>query len=128
MRLVFDVPIKGSLLLLLALSILFLFTALAIGLLISTKAQSQMQALQLAWLIMLPSVLLSGFMFPRDSMPAVMNFIGYLVPATHFMEIIRGIVLRGATLVDLLPEVLTLLLMGLILLVLSALRFRKKLA
>jgi ABC transporter DrrB family efflux protein len=128
MRLVFDVPIKGSLLLLLALSILFLFTALAIGLLISTKAQSQMQALQLAWLIMLPSVLLSGFMFPRDSMPAVMSFIGYLVPATHFMEIIRGIVLRGATLVDLLPEVLTLLLMGLILLVLSALRFRKKLA
>ena len=128
MRLVFDVPIKGSVLLLLLLSILFLFTALAIGLLISTKAQSQMQALQLAWLIMLPSVLLSGFMFPRDSMPVVMRFIGYLVPATHFMEIIRGIVLRGATLVDLLPEVLTLIVMGLVLLVLSAFRFRKKLA
>lgn len=128
MRLVFDVPINGSLVLLLSLSILFLFTALAIGLLISTKAQSQMQALQLAWLIMLPSVLLSGFMFPRDSMPPIMSLIGYLVPATHFMEIIRGIVLRGATLVDLLPEVLTLVLMGLVLLVLSALRFRKKLA
>lgn len=128
MRLIFDVPIKGSLLLLLSLSILFLFTALAIGLLISTKAQSQMQALQFAWLIMLPSVLLSGFMFPRDSMPVVMRFIGYLVPATHFMEIIRGIVLRGATLMDLLPEVLTLIFMGLVLLVLSALRFRKKLA
>jgi len=128
MRLVFDVPIKGSLLLLLSLSILFLFTALAIGLLISTKAQNQMQALQFAWLIMLPSVLLSGFMFPRDSMPVVMRFIGYIVPATHFMEIIRGIVLRGATLVDLLPEVLTLILMGLVLLVLSAFRFRKKLA
>jgi ABC-2 type transport system permease protein len=128
MRLVFDVPINGSLLLLLALSVLFLFTALAIGLLISTKAQSQIQALQFAWLIMLPSVLLSGFMFPRDSMPAVMRFIGYLVPATHFMEIIRGIVLRGATLVDLLPEVVTLVIMGLILLVLSAFRFRKKLA
>ncbi|HKA19717.1 MAG TPA: ABC transporter permease [Blastocatellia bacterium] len=128
MRLVFDVPIKGSLLLLLGLSILFLFTALAIGLLISTKAQSQMQALQLAWLIMLPSVLLSGFMFPRESMPAIMRFIGYLVPATHFMEIIRGIVLRGATLVDLLPEVLTLIFMGIVLLVLSAFRFRKKLA
>ena len=128
MRLVFDVPIKGSLLLLLSLSVLFLFTALAIGLLISTKAQSQMQALQLAWLIMLPSVLLSGFMFPRDSMPAVMRFIGYLVPATHFMEIIRGIVLRGATLLDLLPEVVTLIFMGLVLLVLSAFRFRKKLA
>ena len=128
MRLVFDVPIKGSLLLLLSLSILFLFTALAIGLLISTKAQNQMQALQLAWLIMLPSVLLSGFMFPRDSMPVIMRFIGYMVPATHFMEIIRGIVLRGATLVDLLPEVLTLMFMGLVLLVLSAFRFRNKLA
>jgi len=128
MRLVFDVPIKGSLVLLLSLSILFLFTALAIGLLISTKAQNQMQALQLAWLIMLPSVLLSGFMFPRDSMPVIMRFIGYMVPATHFMEIIRGIVLRGATLVDLLPEVLTLMFMGLVLLVLSAFRFRKKLA
>ena len=128
MRLVFDVPINGSLPLLLSLSILFLFTALAIGLLISTKAQSQMQALQFAWLIMLPSVLLSGFMFPRDSMPLVMSLIGYLVPATHFMEIIRGIVLRGATLIDLLPEVLTLFVMGLVLLVLSAVRFRKKLA
>jgi ABC transporter DrrB family efflux protein len=128
MRLVFDVPIKGSLLLLISLSILFLFTALAIGLLISTKARSQMQALQLAWLIMLPSVLLSGFMFPRDSMPLVMRVIGNLVPATHFMEIIRGIVLRGATLADLLPEVVILVVMGILLLVLSALRFRKKLA
>jgi len=126
MRVVFDVPINGSLLLLIALSILFLFTALAIGLLISTKAQSQMQALQLAWLIMLPSVLLSGFMFPRESMPVIMQVIGYLVPATHFMEIIRGIVLRGATLMDLLPEVITLVVMGLVLLVLSAFRFRRK--
>lgn len=126
MRIIFDVPINGSLLLLVCLSIVFLFTALAIGLLISTKAQNQMQALQLAWLIMLPSVLLSGFMFPLDSMPSVMQVIGYLVPATHFMEIIRGIVLRGATLGDLMPEVLTLSAMGLVLLALSALRFRKK--
>jgi ABC-type multidrug transport system permease subunit len=128
MRLIFDVPINGSLVLLLLLSILFLFTALAIGLLISTKAQNQMQALQLAWLIMLPSVLLSGFMFPRDSMPIIMQVVGFLVPATHFMEIIRGIVLRGATFMDLLPEVTTLAVMGLVLLVLSAVQFHKKLA
>jgi len=114
--------------LLIGLSIIFLFTALAIGLLISTRAQNQMQALQLAWLIMLPSVLLSGFMFPRDSMPLVMQAISVLVPATHFMEIIRGIVLRGATLLDLLPEVVALAVMGLLLLGLSALRFRKKIA
>ena len=127
MRFIFDVPINGSIVLLLSLSILFVFTALAIGLLISARAQNQMQALQLAWLILLPSVLLSGFMFPRDSMPVVMRVIGSLVPATHFIEIIRGIVLRGATLRDLLPEVGILTLMGLVLLALSALRFRRKL-
>jgi ABC-2 type transport system permease protein len=127
MRIVFDVPINGSVLLLLALSVIFLFTALGIGLLISTRAQNQMQALQLAWLIMLPSVLLSGFMFPRDSMPVIMQAVGSLVPATHFIEIIRGIVLRGATFGDLVSQVLILAAMGLALIVLSALRFRKKL-
>lgn len=128
MRLVFDVPINGSLLLLVGLSIIFLFTALAIGLLISTRAQNQMQAFQIAFLITLPSVLLSGFMFPRASMPAVMQAISYLIPATHFIEIIRGIVLRGATLSDLLPQVSVLSLMGVALLALSAFRFRRKLA
>jgi ABC transporter DrrB family efflux protein len=128
MRVIFDVPINGSLLLLLALSVLFLFTALSIGLLISTKAQNQVQAFQLAFLIMLPSVLLSGFMFPRASMPVALRTISYFIPATHFIEIIRGIVLRGASFTDLLPEVMTLGGMGLVLLMLSALRFRKKLA
>jgi ABC transporter DrrB family efflux protein len=128
MRVIFDVPINGSVILLLTLSILFLFTGLAIGLLISTKAQNQIQALQMAWLIMLPSILLSGFMFPRDSMPPIMRAIGYMVPATHFMEIIRGIVLRGATFSDLLPEVIVLAIMGLALITLSALRFRRKIA
>lgn len=128
MRVIFDVPINGSVLLLLVLSILFLFTALAIGLLISTKAQNQVQAFQMAFLIIFPSVLLSGFMFPRASMPAVMQAISFLIPATHFMEIIRGIVLRGATISDVMNEVITLAVMGILLLALSALRFRKKLA
>ena len=128
MRLVFRVPINGSLLLLILLAVLFLFTALAIGLLISTQAQNQVQAFQMAFLIMLPSILLSGFMFPRESMPLPMRAIGYVVPATHFIQIIRGIVLRGATLVDLLEPVIILGVMGVLLLVLSALRFRKKVA
>jgi ABC-type multidrug transport system permease subunit len=128
MRVVFQVPIHGSLGLLLILCVLFLFTALAIGLLISTKAQNQVQAFQLAFLIMLPSILLSGFMFPRDSMPWPMRTIGYLIPATHFIEIIRGIVLRGATLSDLWQPVTTLAVMGVVLFILSALRFRKKIA
>lgn len=128
MRVIFQVPINGSLLLLLLLCVLFLFTALAIGLLISTKAQNQVQAFQLAFLIMLPSILLSGFMFPRDAMPLPMKAIGYVIPATHFIEIIRGIVLRGATLVDLWQPVTTLAVMGVVLFALSALRFRKKIA
>ncbi|MBI3650164.1 MAG: ABC transporter permease [Acidobacteria bacterium] len=128
MRVIFQVPIHGSLILLLLLCVLFLFTALAIGLLISTKAQNQVQAFQLAFLIMLPSILLSGFMFPRDSMPLLMRGIGYIIPATHFIEIIRGIILRGATLLDLWQPVTTLAVMGLVLFVLSALRFRKKIA
>jgi ABC-type multidrug transport system permease subunit len=128
MRVIFDVPINGSVALLILLSVLFLFTALAIGLLISTRAQNQVQAFQLAWLILLPSVLLSGFMFPRSSMPLFMQAIGYLIPATHFMEIIRGIVLRGATAIDLWPQIATLAVMGLLLIVLSALRFRMKIA
>ena len=82
----------------------------------------------MAFLIIFPSVLLSGFMFPRASMPPVMQAISFLIPATHFMEIIRGIVLRGATLTDLMSEVITLAVMGILLLALSALRFRKKLA
>jgi ABC-type multidrug transport system permease subunit len=128
MRVVFDVPINGSLILLLLLSILFLFTALSIGLLISTKAQNQIQAFQIAFLITLPSVLLSGFMFPRASMPALMNAVGYFIPATHFIEILRGIVLRGATFTDLIFEVATLAGMGIGLLAISALRFHKKIA
>jgi ABC transporter DrrB family efflux protein len=128
MRVIFDVPINGSVWLLLGLSLVFLFTALAIGLLISTRAQNQMQAFQIAFLITLPSVLLSGFMFPRSSMPVVMQAVSYLIPATHFIEIIHGIVLRGADLGDLLPQVTTLVVMGLVLLVASALRFRKKIA
>ncbi len=128
MRVIFNVPIKGSVILLLLLSVLFLFTALSIGLLISTKAQNQMQAFQLAFLITLPSVLLSGFMFPRDSMPLPMKMVGYFIPVTHFIEIIRGIVLRGATILDLWPQVAALAGMGMALLILSALRFRKKVA
>jgi ABC-type multidrug transport system permease subunit len=128
MRVIFQVPINGSLGLLLLLCVLFLFTALAIGLLISTKAQNQVQAFQLAFLIMLPSILLSGFMFPRDSMPMPMRAVGFLIPATHFIEIIRGIVLRGATLTDLWQPVTALAVMGVVLFILSALRFRKKIA
>jgi ABC transporter DrrB family efflux protein len=128
MRVVFKVPINGSLLLLLALVVMFLFSALGIGLLISTKAANQIQAIQLAWFIMLPSVLLSGFMFPRDSMPLVINWIGYAIPATYFINIMRGIVLRGAGVLELWPSITALAFMGVFFLSLSAFRFKRKTA
>lgn len=123
----FRVPIHGSLFLLLGLSLVFLGSTLGLGLLISTVAENQMQAMQLAVFVILPSILLSGFMFPRDSMPLIMNWLGYLLPVTHFLEILRGIILRGAGLGHLWGHTIILALFGAAILVLSALRFRKRL-
>lgn len=94
----FGVPIAGNLLMLLALSVLFLIAALGLGLLISTVARTQLQAIQLAFLILLPSVLLSGFVFPRYTMPTPLYAIGFLIPVTYYLEILRGIILRSADL------------------------------
>jgi ABC transporter DrrB family efflux protein len=128
MRFVFDVPIHGSLALLLSFAFLFILTALAIGLLISTRAKNQVQAMQMGLLVMLPSVLLSGFMFPRNSMPLVMQWVGFVIPATHFINIMRGIVLRAATVEDLMPSVLALAGLCLAFLAISVLRFSRKVA
>ena len=128
MRFGFDVPIRGDLGLLLALSTLFLICALGLGLLVSTLAKTQLQAIQFAFIIMLPSVLLSGFMFPRSQMPAPVYAITFAIPVTYFLEILRGVVLRGAGLLDLLPSVSGLTLCTIIILALSLLRFRKQLA
>jgi ABC-type multidrug transport system permease subunit len=128
MRFVFQVPINGSPMLLVAVSMTFIVAALAIGLIISLKAKNQVQALQMGFLVMLPSILLSGFMFPRSSMPLPMQLLGMIIPATHFIEIIRGIVLRGATMIDILPSVLALAAISLVLLTLSVFRFHRKIA
>ena len=91
----FDVPIQGSIPLLILLSGLFLVCALGLGLLVSTVATTQLEAIQIAFIIMLPSVLLSGFMFPRSEMPLIIQPVSYLLPVTYFIEILRGIVARG---------------------------------
>jgi ABC transporter DrrB family efflux protein len=127
MRVVFDVPIVGSLALLLAISWLFLVCALGLGLLISNVSESQAQAIQLSFLVILPSVLLSGYIFPRDSMPAALAWVSYLIPATYFIEVLRGIILRGAGPAELWPEAAALLVFGAALVGLSAARFRKRL-
>src|SRR6185369_222498 len=96
----------GSLVLLMLLSILFLICALGLGLLISTIATTQVTATQIAFIVMLPSVLLSGFVFPRSQMPLPIYLITFVIPVTYYLEILRGIILRGAELVDLMPYVI----------------------
>lgn len=125
---VFGVPIHGNLALLLALSILFLVCALGLGLLVSTVAKTQLQAMQFAFLMMLPSVLLSGFVFPRSGMPAPIYLLSFGIPVTYFVEILRGIVLRNADFVDLVPQVFGLTACCGVILIFSVARFRKQLA
>ncbi|MDY0167894.1 MAG: ABC transporter permease [Thermoguttaceae bacterium] len=124
----FGVPISGSIPLLLSLSGLFLVCALALGLLISTLAKTQVAALMLAFIVMMPSVLLSGFMFPRSEMPAPIYLVTFAIPVTYFIEILRGIVLRGADLPDLVGPVVGLTICTTVILSLSVARFRKQLA
>jgi ribosome-dependent ATPase len=125
---VFGVPINGNLPLLLGLSGLFLVCALGLGLLISTVARTQMEAIQFAFIIMLPSILLSGFVFPRSEMPAPIYWFSFAIPATYFIEILRGIVLRAADLVDLVPQVIGLSVCLAAIMLAAVFRFRKQLA
>ncbi|PIQ28555.1 ABC transporter permease [bacterium (Candidatus Blackallbacteria) CG17_big_fil_post_rev_8_21_14_2_50_48_46] len=124
----FGVPIAGSLALLMGLSVFFILASLGIGLLISTVSQNQVQALQFTLLVFLPSMMLSGFIFPRESMPWLISSLGLLIPLTYFVEILRGIVLRGVGLEALWQHVIPVILFGLVLIVVSVLRFRRSLA
>lgn len=126
MRTAFQVPIHGSTLLLLFLSLPYLFVALSLGMLISSKANSQSEAMQLAFLTILPSIFFSGYIFPRETMPLPFWLLSFVVPATYFINITRGIILRGAGLTHLWLDALVLLAMGVALLLLSAKRFQKK--
>ncbi len=124
---VFGVPINGSVWLLLALSTLFIVTVLGLGLLISTIARTQVQSMQLAFVIMLPSVLLSGFMFPRSEMPLPIYLAGFALPVTYFVEIVRGVILRQAGAIDLWPYIGGLAICCAVIMSLSLVRFRKQL-
>jgi ABC-2 type transport system permease protein len=125
MRFVFLVPIHGHWLLFLLLSTTYLFANLALGVLISTKANSQAEALQLAMMTMLPSIFLSGYIFPRDTMPLVFYLLSYCLPATYMVEISRGVILRGAGMAELWLDAVVLLAMGVVILLLAARRFQK---
>jgi ABC-2 type transport system permease protein len=128
MRWVFAVPINGSLLLLLLLTTPFILTMLGVGLLISTRANSQQEAIQMAFGTLMPSIFLSGYIFPIDSMPQVFQWISRLIPATYLIEITRGIILRGAGFRDLWVQAAVLTAMSIVLILVSAVRFRSQVA
>ena len=121
-------PLVGSLPLLYALAFLFIAANLAIGLFFSTLAKTQQQAMQMSFFFMLPNILLSGFMFPFESMPRPAQFVSQALPLTHFLRIVRGITLKGALLEDVSGELVWLGCIFCALVVLTSLRFSKKLA
>jgi ABC-2 type transport system permease protein len=123
----FGVEFAGNYLLLLALAGLFVLSSLGLGLLISTVSQTQAQAMQMALFVMLPSIILSGFVFPREGMPHPIRELGLLIPLTYFLQILRGIILKGVGVEVVWPEVLALAAFGVIVFGLSANRFRKTL-
>jgi len=123
----FAVPLRGSLTLLFALAAVFILTTLGLGLMISSVSRTQQQALLACFSLLLPSVLLSGFMFPIANMPWVIQQLTWLIPFRYFLEIVRGIFLKGVGLEVLWPQALALTVFGLALFTAGALSFRKRL-
>lgn len=121
----FNIPIKGSLILFILLTTIFMLAILSLGILISTVAQNQMQAMQLSFFVLLPSILLSGFMFPRVAMPDFFYYISMILPMTHYVEMSRGIFLKGIDLEYLYQPTLFLVFFTIIVLSLSIWRFKK---
>jgi ABC-2 type transport system permease protein len=126
-RVLFDVPIAGGIGSLYLGAGAFVAAALTLGLLISTLAQTQFQAFQMAFVSFLPQILLSGFMFPFDGMPRPAQLLAQVLPLTHFLRVVRGIALRGASLADVGGEVKALLIFFSLAFALAVLRFRKRL-
>jgi ABC-2 type transport system permease protein len=123
----FKVPVRGSLVDVYLAACLLILANLTLGLLISTKAKSQFQAMQMTFFVFLPSILLSGFMFPFSGMPKVVQWLAEVLPLTHFLRLIRGVMLRGAHLLELWPDVIALLAFTTVMMGLAILRFRKRL-
>ncbi len=125
---IFGVPIRGSLLTLFFMTLLFLTVCLGIGLWASTVADNQQQASQAVMFFAMPSILLSGFIFPRETMPLLVHHIGYLLPMTYFLKIVRGIILKGMGFWDLLDQAIPLALMAALVIMFSVRRFGKRIS
>ncbi|HEX2438743.1 MAG TPA: ABC transporter permease [Methylomirabilota bacterium] len=124
---VFDVPIRGSLVLLYALSLLFMLGTLGVGILVSAASRTVPQAMQLAFLTFLPSIYLSGLLFPIEGMPRGAQYIAAVIPLTYYLRVVRGIVLKGVGLDYLWPNLMPLAAFGAVVFTLAVLRFRKQL-
>jgi ABC-2 type transport system permease protein len=128
MRLIFNIPVKGSIIFLFGSSFLYILSTLGLGLFVSTISKTQQQAMMIAiFVIMLPMVFLSGFAFPIENMPKIIQAVSYVIPLRYFNTIIRGVILKGLGFADLWVEALVLFIIGISILLLSSLRFRKKL-
>jgi ABC-2 type transport system permease protein len=123
--LVFDVPIQGSLFLLYLITLAFIVGSLGLGLFLSTLARTQTQAMQLGFFFLLPNILLSGFMFPREAMPAPAQWLGDVIPLTYYLRILRGVLLKGSGFEALWPDAAMLTLFAVLLVALSVRRFSK---
>jgi ABC-type multidrug transport system permease subunit len=126
MRFVFFVPIAGSVIALVLATFVYIFALLSIGLFVGTKAENQMQALQMSMIFVLPSVFFSGFIFPRETMPWIFYALGAVLPTTYFIDLVRAIILRGATFLEYWPALGIMSAMAVFLFCVCALRFRKK--
>jgi ABC-2 type transport system permease protein len=125
MRFGFGVPIRGSIVFLFAMCLVYLFALLSLGLYISTVAKTQQAAQGMAQLFFLPAIFLSGYIFPAAGLPLPLYWLGRLMPVTHMIEVMRGVVLREATPLELLPNVLSLVAMSIVLMALTVRRFRR---
>ncbi len=125
---VFDLPVRGSLGLLYLLTSWFIIASLALGILISTITKTQMQAMQMSFFVFLPSVMLSGFMFPREAMPQFFYWLGTLLPLTFFLQILRGIILKGVGMSVLWTQILALTIFITVVLTIAIKKFQKKIA
>jgi ABC-2 type transport system permease protein len=123
----FDVPIRGSLVLLYALSLLFMWGTLGVGILVSAASRTVPQAMQLAFMTFMPSIYLSGLLFPIEGMPRAAQWMAQVIPLTYYLRVVRGIVLKGIGLEYLWPQLLPLILFGAVVFTLSVLKFRKQL-
>jgi ABC-2 type transport system permease protein len=123
----FGVPIRGSLSLILLLSGLFLLSSLGIGLLASTFAGTQQEAMLIVWMTLLPALFLSGFFFPLEAMPEVLQWVSYITPLRYYLVIIRSLLLKDVGVAALRFEIIALIIFGFALMTAASLRFRKRL-